>query len=293
MTRWLPLALLFSGCVINGDKYPRPRDLEPGWLVDRARVLAIRPEPPEIAPGEAATFEVLLPDPDAAVGGVLWIACAPDQTTPFGCAVDLSVLDGEPTFDELLAAGVIGIQPGFDPVWIAPEDALDALPPEARPEGLQYTIQAVALPAALDTGEEIDFADFEIGYKRIVVSEASTPNHNPDVARFAVDGVDIPEGTVVEIDAGAPYVLSLELSPDAIETYAYVNPDGVLEERVEAPYAAWYATGGQSLEDTTLYPFLDADWVAPAEADVDGSWFAVVRDRRGGMGWIRRDFRTR
>ena len=31
--------LLLTGCVLNSDKYPRPRDLAPNWLVDRTRLL--------------------------------------------------------------------------------------------------------------------------------------------------------------------------------------------------------------------------------------------------------------
>lgn len=297
MMRLLPTTglLLLGGCVLNADKYPRPRDLTPDWQVNSLRLLAIAPEPPEIAPGEEATFSALYVDPDQTVGSVLWVACSPEETTSFGCAVDLSALDGEPTAQDLEDAGVIGFEPGLPPRWTAPLDALDDVAEADRLEGVQYTGQAVLLPeeGSDESGDELDFGTFEIGYKRIIVSEASTPNNNPVISGFTVEGLLIDADTVVEVDAGQAYELGLELPEATIEEYEYINPDGVLEIRVEEPFVSWYATDGEALESTTLYPFLQADWTAPDAAGVEGSWYAVVRDRRGGIAWIQRSWRTR
>jgi hypothetical protein len=289
----IAVVLVLGGCVIGSDKYPRPRDLEPGWSVLRSRVLGIRALPPEVAPGETATFEVLLPDPNDEIGAVLWLACPPEATTPFGCAVDLSVLGEDATPEELAEAGVIGIEPGFAPRFVAPADALDALEPADRAEGLQYTVNAIGLPPDVADQEDVDFATFESAYKRIVISEATTPNQNPTIATFTVEGVDVPPGTVVELDPDQPYELSISLTDDSIETYEYVNPDGVLEQRVEEPWARWYATTGADLESTTIFPTVEADFVTGVESGVDGTWWVVVRDRRGGLAWDHRDFHVR
>ncbi len=292
-TLLITMASLLGGCVIGSDKWQRPRDLDPAWLVDRTRVLGMQAEPPELVPGQAASFSVLAPDPEGALGGKLWIACSPEQTTPFGCAVDLSVLDGEPTPEELIAAGVIGMEPGFAPAWAPPTDALDDLEPEDRLEGVQYTVQVIGLPGeGLDTGEGIDFASFEIGYKRVVVSEAPTPNANPEISGFTVEGAYITTDTVVLVDPGQTYELGLMIPDESIEVYEYVNPEGVVEERVEQPYAQWYSTDGDEMEETTLYPFVQANWTAPAASGATGSWYSVVRDRRGGVAWIERRWET-
>ena len=286
-------SLLLSGCVLNADKYPRPRDLTPSWKVNSLRLLAIQPEPPEVAPGEVVTFSVLYVDPDESVSGILWVACSPQATTPFGCATDLSVLDGEPTPEELQAAGIIGFEPALPPVWVAPTDALDALDEVQRAEGLQYTGQAVLLPEqGTEPSDTIDFSTFEIGYKRLVVSEASTPNNNPIIETFWVEGAEISEDTIVEVDAGQPYELAIFIPDSSVEVYEYVNPNGVLEERTEEPFVTWYATDGDGLEGTTLYPFTQADWIAPSESGLEGTWYAIVRDRRGGVAWIVRHWRT-
>ena len=295
MSRHLAIVLvLLPACVVNADKYPRPRDLTPGWQTPTLRILAIRAEPPEIAPGGSATLTYLAADPEDAIGGALWTACSPEETTPLGCAIDFSALDEDATPDELREAGVIGFEPGFPPVFEAPEDALDDVEEDQRPEGVQYTTQVVLLPPeGAEPDDEVDFGTFESGYKRVVVSEASTPNNNPTIAEFTVADVPVGEDEITEVEPGEELELGILIPDAAVETYEYINPDGQLEERVEEPFASWYATDGQGLEDTTLYPFTQADWVAPAESGVEGSWYVVVRDRRGGIAWTTRAWRTR
>lgn len=290
----LIVCLLLPACVINADKYPRPRDLTPAWKADTLRILAIQAEPPELAPDEDATFTALIAAPLGEAGGTLWVACSPEETTPFGCAVDFSVLGEDATPNELNEAGVIGFEPGFSPAWTAPADALDDLSEADRLEGLGFTVQSTVLPPdGADADAEFDFATFESGYKRIIVSEATTPNDNPLIESFAVDGVLIAQGDVVEVDAGQPYELAIVLPDETIQTYEYVNPEGELEERIEEPFVSWYATEGSAMEDTTLYPFTQSDWTSPELTGEEGFWYAVVRDRRGGVSWITRQWRVR
>ncbi|MFT6142398.1 MAG: hypothetical protein ACJAV2_000257 [Myxococcota bacterium] len=288
------LCLLLPACVINADKYPRPRDLTPAWKTPSLRILAIQAEPPEIQPGEDATFTALFADPEGEAGGTLWVACSPEETTPFGCAIDLSILSEDATPDDLADAGVIGFEPTFPPEWTAPQDALDSLDDQDRAEGLGFTVQATVLPPdGADPDAEFDFATFESGYKRIIVSEAPTPNDNPIIESFSVDGVLIGPDDTAEVDAGQSYELGVVIPDTTIQTYEYINPDGVLEERIEEPFVSWYATEGSAMEATTLYPFTQSDWTAPDLQEEVGFWYAVVRDRRGGVSWIVRQWRVR
>ncbi len=290
-----------SSCVIGNDKYPRPRDLSPTWLVDRTRVLAVVAEPPEIAPGERATFQALLATPGAEApedGGLskLWLACpVDDEGNGFGCIVDFESLDLEnATPQELADLGFIGFEPGLPPSYFAPPDLLDELTEEERLEGRYVNVQVTALPDELLTATtgaapELDFNEVEVAYKRLVVSEALTPNHNPSILTFTVDRTLVAADTVVEVDAEQSYDLGVLLPDGSREAYLFVNSDGVEEQRVEEPYVAWYATGGEMLEEVTLYPYLEATWVAPAEPGAEGTWYAVLRDRRGGQAfWIQR-----
>jgi len=286
------LCLGLSACVIGGDKYPRPRDLSPGWLVDRPRVLAMAAEPPEIRPGESATFSALIPNPDSDDELLqIWLACPVEGNGDgFGCFTDFSGIDLEDaTPEELAELGLIGVQPGpFPPTYTAPADLLDELSEEERLEGRYVNAQVTAVPGDISEAtatDDIDFNEIEVAYKRLVVSEATTPNHNPSIDRFVVDRIDVPDDAVVQVDAGQAYELGIQLPDGTREVYEFVTSDGVVEERVEEPYAAWYATGGEVLEEVTLYPYLESTWQAPEASGEEGTWFVVLRDRRGGMAW--------
>ena len=284
MKKLLPL-LLLTGCVIGGDKYKRPSELEPSWLIDRVRILAVVAEPPEIAPGESSAFSALVTDPNGEIGGKVWFACAPEDSSGAGCNVDLEALSDNPTPEELLEAGVIGFEPGLPPVYVAPVDVLDSLPPEDRAEGLSITVQIAAFPAGAvdDTGTDF-FSDVEVGYKRLIVSEATTPNQNPE-ATFQVDGIDIPVGSPVELEPGQTFELGVAIPDSSIEQYQYLNSDGELETRTEEPYATWYCTGGDVTESVTLYPYTQSTWDSPDDGTAEVTCWAVVRDRRGGQTW--------
>lgn len=296
----LPLASL-GGCVINGDAYLRPRDLIDSWLVDRPRLLALRAEPAEAAPGDVVTFEALFAHPpDQELDQVVaWLACPVDDAgNGFGCMTDFGSVDlANPDPGALEELGVIGFEPYLPPVYTVPDDLLADLDPAERLEGRYVLIQVFGLPPeALEDPTTLDFAEVESGYKRLVVSEATTPNHNPDLGAFTVDGALVPPGSVVHLDWHQPYDIGVLLTEDSIEAYTYVNSDGGSEQRVEEPYVAWFTTGGELLESVTLWPTLEASWIAPplpgfwseyGGAPVDhGTWYAVLRDRRGGMAWL-------
>lgn len=289
MTPW---TLLLAGCVINGDKYPRPRDLTPNWLVDRTRILGISAEPPEAGPGAPVTFSALIgnatgEDPELAV---VWLACpVDDEGNGFGCATDLGAIDLEdPDPDALAELGLIGFQPFFEPSYTVPPEILDGLDDRQRLEGRYVLIQLLALPLATieDPVGEIDFAEVESAYKRLIVSEAPTPNHNPEILGFTVDGAAVPPGVVVYVEPEQSYAIGVDVPESAVETYEYLPTDGPAETRVEEPYASWYSTDGEIGEEVTLWPYLEADWTAPVDRGTTGTWHAVVRDRRGGMAWF-------
>lgn len=294
--RHLVPALLLTGCVIGSNGSPRPSDLEPGWLVDRPRVLAIRADPPEARPGDRVTFSALIPQPGVADPyAVVWLACPPadDGGIGFGCTLPTDLDLESATPEDLAALGLIGFEPGLPPAYDVPADALDGLPEAERAEGLYTLVQVAALPPEyLDPDSapaEVDFGDVEAAYKRLVVSEAATPNQNPEIRVFTVDGLQLPAGAVLHVDAGQSYELGVQVAAESIETYTFVNSLGEVEERTEEPYLAWFATGGALLEAVTLFPYVEATWTAPAAGE-SGTVWAVMRDRRGGMSWIAQDW---
>jgi hypothetical protein len=299
---WLLLLVpLLAGCPIGNNKYPKPRDLKPGWLIDRLRVLAIKAEPPEITPGEEARFEALVVDPKGVSGAIVWIACEPDDegNTSYGCGLNADFDFTEATPEELAEAGFIGFEPLIPARYLSRSDALDNLEGNERTEGVQVLIQIAVLPEeAMEEGFEggaFDFNEVEVAYKRLIVSEAPTPNHNPEIANFLIDGVPVDPDAVVEVDPEQQYEVGAQLAEGTVELYTYEDEDGAQEEREEQPYIRWYTDAGDMLEDATLYPYLDATWEAPAAdaEQVAGTWWAVIRDRRGGISWGAQRWRLR
>lgn len=293
----LSAGLLLGGCPIGNERYTKPRDLSEAWFIDKLRLLAIQAEPPEVVPGETATFTALVVDPNEEAGLTAWIACPIEGDGGFGCELDPTLDFEDATFDELQEAGVIGFEPGLTPRYTAPADFLDDLPDEDRAEGGYVLAQAFVLPADVlgeEGPEDFDFNQVEAGYKRLVISEAPTPNRNPGISHWVVDGARVPAGSVVEVDPGQIYQVAVELSDNSLERYVFLR-DGQEEERIEEPYFKWYTDGGTQLEDATLYPFTEADWQSPDADDPvqEGTWWVVVRDRRGGMTWAAQGWRVR
>ncbi|MEZ4316553.1 MAG: hypothetical protein R3F61_03585 [Myxococcota bacterium] len=284
--RVVPVLWLLAGCVINSNSSPRPRDLEQSWAITKPRLLSVVSEPAEPRPGDTVTFRALLADPTDEIDSTLWIACpSPDDDgVGFGCIADTEE--------------IIGIQPFSQPVYTTPADLLDGLEEQERREGRYVLVQVTGLPPIDPENPDIDFEDIdfnliEAGYKRIVVSEASTPNNNPVLTGVLADGNEIPPGAVLEVDPEQRYDIGVFIDDRSIETYEYLNSDGVLEERVEQPYVSWFTTAGEMVEPATLYPFLEATWESPAESGVEGVIYAVCRDRRGGQDWREIPFRVR
>ena len=266
------LAALLAGC---GDS-----TLSSSWQIDRLRILAVRAEPAEPAPGELVTFESLTVHPDNDDLITVWFACLLEASSSYGCEGLGDTADTGADVPE----GLIGYEPDWPPTYVPDESALEGLTDEQRVEGRNILLTL----AAFENGEEIDFEDesAELATKRIPVSENPDPNKNPNIAGLQIDGVELPEGGVLEVDAKRTYTFTPVLADDAVQTYSYTTTDGVTEERVEEPYFTFFADGGALGDSSTLYPYSDFDWTAPdaATGEQIRIW-AIVRDRRGGMGW--------
>ena len=88
--------------------------------------------------------------------------------------------------------------------------------------------------------------------------------------------------------------MGVVLAEDGVETYTFIDDDGVSEERTEEPYLLWYTDQGGFDATATLYPDVDAAYIAPDAPQGDqGEVWVVVRDRRGGMSWAGLSLRYR
>lgn len=281
----LAAAPLAAGCGTD--------EVAQAWQIDRLRVLAVAAEPAEPRPGDTVTFRSLTVSPAAGWSYTAWVACLDPQDTDLGCSLDPDLIeevqaDGEIDADEIAAlqeAGLVGVEPFLPPTWTVPEDALDGLDEDAALEGLTAFVNLAAFPEMAE-GEELDEGDVELAYKRVPVSLATTPNHNPALVGVRLDGVDVPVGTRVAVDVGQSYAVEAVLADDAVEDYTYRNDAGEDETRTEEPYFTWYLQEGTFDQTATLYPTTEVTWTAPESPELaEQSLWVVVRDRRGGMAW--------
>jgi hypothetical protein len=269
------LAALLAGC---GES-----TLSSSWQIDRLRILAVRAEPAEPAPGDLVTFESLTVHPDNDDLVTVWFACLLEASSSYGCEGIGDTADTADTGADV-PEGLIGYEPDWPPTYVPDESALEGLTEEERIEGRNILLTLVAF----ENAEEWDFEDenAELATKRVPVSENPDPNQNPTISGLQVNGVDLPEGGLLEVDAKQTYTFTPMLSDDTIQTYSYTNSDGATEQRVEEPYFTFAAEGGSLQSSSALYPYSDFDWTAPSTANGEEIriWI-VVRDRRGGMGW--------
>lgn len=271
-------------------------DLPESWQLDRLRILGVAAEPAEPRPGDTVSLSSLVVSPTGPVAMTVYFACLTESADDYGCTVDPTALSGltdtdpseltpeelQALFLELQAAGLVGVDPYLPPIWTVPSDALDGLTEAEKLEGVEAYISLTAIPDGADVQED----DLELAYKRVPVSLAETPNHNPAISSLTVDGVPVAPGARVEVDRGQGYAVGVLFAEDAVESYVYVTPEGGREERTEEPYLLWYTEEGGFDATATLYPDVAVQYVAPEAPDVeDNTLWVVVRDRRGGMSW--------
>jgi hypothetical protein len=259
----LPLA---AGCAT--------RDLSESWVIDRLRILAVRPEPAEPRPGDTLTLSALVVSPDADLQAVVWLACLAGAVSVTGCEDD---------------PDLIGMEPWLPPSYAIPEDILDGLDAEARLEGLNLWVQVSAVPEG--AGSE---ADLELAFKRVPVSEAQTPNHNPEIIGLQVDGIDVEPGAAIELDRGEAYDIVPLLGDGSIEAYQYRTSSGVWEDRTEEPWFLWYVEEGELQTPWSVWPEPVQEWTTPSTpSSEDQTLWVVAADRRGGMAWWIQPVRVR
>ncbi len=281
----LLLLPLLAGCAT--------RDLSESWRIDRLRVLAVRPEPAEPRPGDTLTFTALVASPGVDLQAVLWLVCPADAVEVTGCAFDAEAMEalGDPgsltpeelaaLYEDLVEQGLIGVEPWIRPSYRVPEDILDGLDPSERTEGLNLWVQVAAIPEGAASDQDVEMA-----FKRVPVSEAETPNHNPEIVGLAVDGIEVAPGVTLELDRGQAYDLVPVLSEGSVEAYRYRNSDGVWEDRTEEPWVLWYVEEGALRTPWSVWPVTVQEWTTPpTPSSPDQTLRVVVADRRGGMAW--------
>jgi hypothetical protein len=299
-------------------------------LIDAPRLIAVRAEPAEAAPGAPVTLRGLWANPDGVSGNAPldWAFCTarkpftePGNVDP-GCLVDASpdliAIGGGATANGALPADGCRLFGPDRPTPIAGEPAGRPADPDGtggyyqpvrvRVEGapVEFALAQVRIRCGLPTATPDQAAAYAL---------RARPNTNPAIAGVAILGEGGPEAlTPLEADpsavavvaAGAPIVLRAawptcgadEQACAGAEAYVWFDPDArALVTRREAMRVSWFATAGAwdvartgRAEAEADQPSADNTWTAPASGEA--VLWIVVRDDRGGATWASYRVRT-
>jgi hypothetical protein len=297
---------LFVVVVVMGCK---PDLGTPPSLVTEPRIIAVRQEPPEVAPGAKVMAEVFAVAPQ---GRIL--------PPPDGASWDLCVAPKPPSENNVVSRACVGGS-GLQPAGMGPSVSLtmpitacalhgpDTPPtkpgePPLRPRdadvtGGYYQPVSVRLKASGDQafglerlrcnlpGVSVDVAQ-EFGKRYLA-------NKNPVIASLDLDGVPL----VAVTDPAAPPPAAM-VQPGRKVTLALVWPDEVREsfpvfdvgrreivDHLEEMVVSWFITGGVLDRDRTGRGEAEPEntvgntWTAPTTAGPVHLW-VVLRDNRGG-----------
>lgn len=273
--------------------------------VTKLRILAVRAEPPEIGPGQVATVDALVTNPQGAPIALAWELCfvteGPDEE--YACLLDSE--SGE-TLGVPLGQGD-SVQVPYDLVDAAAGDLeaiCDELLQAEVPEfvqlpdcerGLEVTIRLTAT-----SGD-----DREVGVKGLLLlleDEAARDdvNVNPTIDGLLVDNTSASAGPVeIDVVAGEPVRLQALVNSDEAQQYEAPDPDeegARLDAENEVLSIAWFATHGRYDRQTTYFQDEVVEGAefqnntlnllkggTPAEVGDTVTVWVVVRDDRGGV----------
>jgi hypothetical protein len=295
----------------------------PETLVENMRVLGVRADPADLAPGETARLEALVLDPSrpGKKSSVLWLGCAPD---PFNlnrsACSDVETLSnaaalfstGARPDGGVLPAGVRVIGFNENASYTASPHVFDALSP-GDPRRVTGTVgQALLLAVAEEVPPTATEAELQDVFGRVAdggtraitalfrvrISESPERNTNPTLSSFSVAHEAWPRGAHVTVLPGEPVELDADAPDAAFERFTNPTPSGV-EEKTERILAAWYSTSGRFTEArTALRERVKTVFTAPGgEDETDavpksrtGFIYVVLRDTRGGQSWTQVPF---
>ncbi|MFL5362894.1 MAG: hypothetical protein ACJ78U_18170 [Myxococcales bacterium] len=289
-----PLALVALACAACSN------DLEKQSEIVKLRVLAVSAEPADLVvsqgqPPPRTTLTALAVEPSGAPVTMRFALCTEQSATP---APDLDC-PGAQGIDLPPSGSTSAILDLGDPRIVAFAQSADAgvadggsLPSGGIPVvvGFEASAPAHTLPDGGPAGADGGPLQIVRGFTLVDLHDDSRPtNRNPrvDALLVAADGgPDLaPDGSV---PVGTVQRLTPVPAPDAKERV----PGGA----VESLGYSFFATAGslsslRSTDTTATGEPADTfvDWNAPADPGPVRMW-VVVRDGRGGTGWLERDF---
>ena len=285
-------------------------DFAPYSDLDRLRILAVQSEPATPLPGETAVLSVLAFAPAGEVPAFHWSWCPvvarADQT--YACPLD------QPEAERIFA-------PFLDPAGsqVLPSLDLGSAPMAALNNPFSLATLAGLCADGINSPGYSQSIDCEGGYPSMVTVDVTTAsstlragfvvrfpsssppvlNRNPSPSGLFVAGVPLDDAAAKVVVAPSQTVDMQAVFPsDAAELRPIPAAEGPPGQRLERLTASWFADRGRIDTDRTV--FIDGTvsldqaarnrWTAPAAEDWPSDnvvrFMVVLRDDRGGVGWI-------
>ncbi len=280
--RALPLLVLVAAACA-------PELERPAWRVDGPRVLAIRAEPAEAAPGSAVQLEALVVAPDEAPAP-RWALCLRQRALAESGSVAKDCLEPAAAWLRELGEGPrVGASLPADSCALFGPETPPARPGEAplRPQDPDAT-GGYYVPVRAGLEGQLAFGGVRL---RCQLPQAPAPvarelkdryvaNTHPRGLQLLLEGTPAP---------GSELTLRASFDAGAAEPYpVFQLATASLEDRVETLRVSWFTTAGalgaQSVRVEPGAAEAETTWRAPETAGTALLW-AVLRDDRGGVAW--------
>jgi len=260
-------------------------------IVDKLRVLAVQANPAELVIADtlpAATLNALAIEPSGAPIQLQWALCPLPANLPPPASLDCPGSHGIALPQDGNSVARLDLaDPSTQPFWDVLYRTPDGTPltDEQRASTLSAGTTAVAGFSATAGGEELD------GFAQVPLRSAGAPiNHNPSLIGLLVNGAELPADGSGVLHAGVKVRLQPVPASDAKEDTG---------NGLEALNFSFFATDGdisslRSTDQTSTGEPADSsiDYTAPNTTGSVRLW-VVIRDGRGGVGWITRTAQVR
>jgi hypothetical protein len=293
------------GCGSGFSPYNKLEDL---------RLLAVRAEPPWVAPGSSTVLDALVFEPDGQAVQYAWSWCPARGNTDndFACLVSEAELATQLGLDPSLVSYDLGQAPTAELRYLGTPELLNAVCAGVRAQDATLFVPNCEHGFPVSVGLTISTAEAKIqAFKTVylVVAPDRGTNQNPlleavwaNKEGLGRDHADlVVEGTPSTLAYGETYDLFVDLPENAAETYvpAPTHLEPTPAARRESLIITWFVQAGETEAARTSYiegevkmDVLEHNqWTLPQPEEVDSSPAAlilVVRDNRGGTSWLTR-----
>ena len=285
-------------------------DFAPYSELDRLRILAVQSDPATPMPGETAVLSALAFEPSGESPSYHWSWCPVTAQASQNYTCPLDQVSANQVFSAIVDPSAGGVVPSLERGT-------------SSTASLTNPFAVAALSALCATGlESQDFAhafDCEGGYPIMVTVDVSTAssslragfvirlpsespptiNQNPNPAGMSLAGIELDDqpATIV-VSPSQTIDWRAQIPADASELRPIPAAEGPPGQRLERLTASWFADRGRVDSDRTV--FIDGvspldqtsrnRWTAPDAqswpADNRVQFMLVLRDDRGGVGWL-------